>query len=222
MSTTFEGKVRRVLVCGRHEHVFESCCGLVDEFRDSGCEVTPWPSNGDKPAGRLGEFDLVWVHTHDGSITADEAIVIGMAHAWGIPAYSQIEPASIALKKMITTVLDARSALTLADDVLPRAPAVMPFQHYYARVAAKRGYANEGAKECLVLLMEEIGELARAIRKTEGLVRHGRDLVHQGHELADVFLYVIHMANILEIDLSQAVLDKEILNAARALASNQR
>jgi NTP pyrophosphatase (non-canonical NTP hydrolase) len=67
-------------------------------------------------------------------------------------------------------------------------------------------------------MVEEVGELARAVRVDEGLVRHGRSSHNdKKSELADVFLYVVHMANILGIDLATTVQDKEIRNLRRFL-----
>ena len=70
-----------------------------------------------------------------------------------------------------------------------------------------RGYSKEDAKDTLVLMLEEMGELARSIRKRAGLIRYGSYLdTDEGLELADVFLYVIHLANVLKIDLGSVSL----------------
>jgi len=68
-------------------------------------------------------------------------------------------------------------------------------------------------------MVEEVGELAREIRKRERLVRHGASTgSSESRELADIFLYVIHMANVLDIDLARVVQDKELINLQRASA----
>lgn len=90
-------------------------------------------------------------------------------------------------------------------------------QSYYARAAAMRGYGSESPRDCLLLLTEEVGELARAIRKSAGLVRHGSYAdADSCAELADVQLYVVHLANVLGVDLGRAVAEKDAVNAARA------
>ena len=67
-------------------------------------------------------------------------------------------------------------------------------------------------------MLEEFGELARALRKHEQLTRHGADLAtNEALELADVFIYVVHMANILNLDLSQAVQQKELINIQKLI-----
>ena len=66
--------------------------------------------------------------------------------------------------------------------------------------------------------LEEFGELARALRKREQLTRHGADLAtNEALELADVFIYVVHMANIHNLDLSQAVQQKELVNIQKLI-----
>ena len=62
------------------------------------------------------------------------------------------------------------------------------------------------------------GELARALRKRIKLTRHGKPIANQEDlELADVFLYVVHMANILKIDLASVVQRKELLNIQKLI-----
>jgi NTP pyrophosphatase (non-canonical NTP hydrolase) len=69
-------------------------------------------------------------------------------------------------------------------------------------------------------MVEEVGELARALRKREKLARHGSyGGVNESHELADVFLYIVHMANVLGVDLADVVRDKEALNLAKFVAT---
>ena len=47
-------------------------------------------------------------------------------------------------------------------------------------------------------MLEEFGEFARAIRKRQNLRRDSKGRVGQEeHELADIFIYVVHMANVL-------------------------
>jgi len=67
-------------------------------------------------------------------------------------------------------------------------------------------------------MVEEVGELARALRKKQRLTRHGSVIRNaESLELADVFMYVIHMANILRIDLGQVVQQKELINIEKLL-----
>ena len=67
----------------------------------------------------------------------------------------------------------------------------------------------------MLLLTEEVGELARAIRKRVGLARSGGSASDPAAELADVQLYVLHLANVIGVDLADAVAAKEQVNHAR-------
>jgi NTP pyrophosphatase (non-canonical NTP hydrolase) len=101
----------------------------------------------------------------------------------------------------------------------PPVPALKAFQQYYRRAALTRGYSKERPKDCLLLMVEEVGELARALRKREKLTRHGSyPESSEAQELADVFLYVVHMANVLGLDLAEIVQKKEFINLEKFLA----
>ncbi|MBE7498988.1 MAG: hypothetical protein HS113_01495 [Verrucomicrobiales bacterium] len=164
--------------------------------------------------------DFVWFFAPGGYVGPTGALEVGFARANGIPVYSDTPLDDTVLKGFVMLV---DSPLTVCDHfkshrVPPPPPAVKTFQNYYRRVALERGYSNENAKDCLLLMLEEFGELARALRKRMHLVRHGKQIPnHESSELADVFIYVVHMANILKLDLSKAVQDKELLNIRKLI-----
>ncbi|MDB5159840.1 MAG: MazG protein [Candidatus Saccharibacteria bacterium] len=95
------------------------------------------------------------------------------------------------------------------------ADGISRLQVYYAETAKRRGWDEETAKETVLLLAEELGELARAVRKHEGMNRDHVYDVELGEELADVQLYLIHLANQTGVDLGAAVIAKEVTNEAR-------
>jgi NTP pyrophosphatase (non-canonical NTP hydrolase) len=68
----------------------------------------------------------------------------------------------------------------------------------------------------LVLLMEEVGELARALRGRIGLkfsdTTRKTDLVE---ELADVQIVLLGLASLLEVDMDDAMVAKEAKNRNR-------
>ena len=164
---------------------------------------------------------FVWLHAPDGYVGPSAALEIGFARASGIPVFCQNQVESEAFRPLVTVMPSpARVASLLrTHELSPPAPAVRSFQAYYARAALERGYERENAQNCLLLMLEEFGELARAIRKKEGLKRSSKAAVSdQAQELADVFIYVVHMANILNLDLADAVRAKERINIQRFLA----
>ena len=66
---------------------------------------------------------------------------------------------------------------------------------------------ERSAAEKIVLLVEEVGEVARSIRLQEGL--HSRKSAplntdHLGDELVDVLNYLLDIANHYEIDMDEA------------------
>ena len=91
-------------------------------------------------------------------------------------------------------------------------------QAYIAEMVAVRGWEGETPQDTLLLLTEELGELAKEVRKacthiqTDQDTRGREDL--QG-EAADVFLMLLALCRTLDIDLTQAFIDKEIINCDR-------
>jgi NTP pyrophosphatase (non-canonical NTP hydrolase) len=91
-------------------------------------------------------------------------------------------------------------------------PALEVFRHYYRQTAAQRGYERQ-LEGCLLLMVEEIVELARAVKERQCMVLDKANVTDsEMQELADVCVYVIHMANILQRDLGEVLKDRERLN----------
>ena len=165
---------------------------------------------------------FVWLHAPDGYVGLSAALEVGFAHAQGVPVFSRTEVSDLAMRAFVQEVgsIEAVVSLVKGNKLPVPTPNLGTFQHYYKRVASQRGYERESAQNCLLLMIEEVGELARAIRKREKLIRHGPSgRVNESQELADVFMYVIHMANILGLDLGSAVRDKELLNITKFVGS---
>jgi NTP pyrophosphatase (non-canonical NTP hydrolase) len=68
-----------------------------------------------------------------------------------------------------------------------------------------------------VLLVEELGELATALRARMGLLMSEEDEPEKTVrlELADCLIYILHMANQTGINLTSALRKKERINAAK-------
>lgn len=89
-------------------------------------------------------------------------------------------------------------------------------QSYFEAVMKERGFNEQTAKDKLLLLVEEVGELAKAIRKHENIgIDYTRienyDSIES--EVADVFIVLISLCNVLNIDLFEALDEKEKLTA---------
>ena len=158
---------------------------------------------------------FVWLHAPDGYVGPSAALEVGYAAACGVPVISDVArlPGLVIAAPNISAAVAWYRAV---HHVVPT-PAFRAFQHYYRRVAVQRGYATEDAQKCLMLMVEEVGELARALRNDAGLARH-REIgasSETAHELADVLIYVFHMANVLKLDVATFLRDKELINAHR-------
>jgi NTP pyrophosphatase (non-canonical NTP hydrolase) len=242
------GQADRVLNCeivlsGSYRKGFEALKAVYEEFRDLGCtilsptnvsivreddgfvymqgEETQTPEGiEDRHLKAIQRANFVWLHAPEGYVGPTAALEVGYANAVGVPVYAQEEPTDAIVRSFVRIVESPSSVLKgRTQHPEPPAPALNAFQEYYKRAAIHRGYTKEQPKDCLLLMVEEVGELARALRKREKLVRHGSYKgSNEAHELADVFLYVVHMANVLGLDLAGIVQKKEIINVEKFLA----
>ena len=161
--------------------------------------------------------DFVWLHAPDGYLGPSGAFELGTAASAGVPVFTSIEPRDVSLRDFVKIVSSPREAAAIcrAQSIANPGEGLRGLQVYYDRVAHARGWASESAVESMVLLTEEVGELARAVREHVGLARHRGLKSDPSEELADVQLYVAHLANVLKIDLAEAVSRKEAINARR-------
>lgn len=90
-------------------------------------------------------------------------------------------------------------------------------QQYVNKMIEERGFQNETLKDVMLLLTEEVGELAKEVRKTIQYkldVSKAKDIDMEG-EIADVFIYLMSLCRIQNIDLLQAFKEKEQRNSKR-------
>lgn len=91
------------------------------------------------------------------------------------------------------------------------------FQKYIEEMVKIRGFQDETPKDVMILLTEEIGELAKEIRKSSDMkfdVSKERKLKLED-EIADVFMYILCMCRVKNVDLAQAFQQKEEKNMNR-------
>jgi NTP pyrophosphatase (non-canonical NTP hydrolase) len=165
----------------------------------------------------LKSADFVWLFAPDGYVGTSAAMELGQAWALGVPVFASEIPSDPVIAAKVNVVAEPSSvgSVLLTQRGLPGL-GLQRLQNYYRTTALRRGWSNESAKDTMLLLTEELGELARAVRKLEGISRHqsdgGSDVAS---ELADMQLYLVHLANGLGLDLAVAVTDKERVNARR-------
>jgi len=100
---------------------------------------------------------------------------------------------------------------------LPPDPTLRVLQNYLAAVCRERGWTKDSPSEKFVLFIEEVGELAKAMRKKAGLYEERAKQRNSSleEEFADVLSYLLDLANCFEIDLENAFRAKEIVNESR-------
>lgn len=89
-------------------------------------------------------------------------------------------------------------------------------QAYVKAVTVERGFDSNTIAQRFMMLIEEVGELARAARKSAGITfaadTHRAELEH---EAADVFILLLGLCDMLGIDLAHAFQTKEAINRKR-------
>ena len=92
-------------------------------------------------------------------------------------------------------------------------------QNYIKEVIKIRGFSEQKVQDKMLLLLEETGELAKAIRKTipEASVDFVRieNYTDIEEEVADVFIVLVSICNRLNINLYDAIIKKEEKNIKR-------
>lgn len=164
----------------------------------------------------ISQSDFLYVVNPGGYIGRSVAFEIGYALSKGIPVYSLEEPEDVALssfvkpRKHIETIkrevsvsrhkIYTREYLTLKE-----------IQNYVHRMTKLRGFETETIEHAMLLLVEEVGELAKATRNLLGLKSsRQRDLrKNVKEELADCLIYLFDIANLADVDLEDAIREKE-------------
>ncbi len=98
-------------------------------------------------------------------------------------------------------------------------------QEYIKKVIEIRGFANQRVQDKMLLLLEETGELAKAIRKTlpEASIDYNKieNYTSIEEEIADVFIVLVSICNRLDINLYKAFENKEKKNVERKWKINE-
>lgn len=91
-------------------------------------------------------------------------------------------------------------------------------QKYIKKVIQLRGFDDQSMEKRMLMLTEEVGELAKAVRKS---LKHSVDenkitnYTSVEEEVADVFIVLSSICNKLNINLIECVINKEKENARR-------
>lgn len=97
-------------------------------------------------------------------------------------------------------------------------PTLQDIQLYVKQMAEERGFADQTPLQTYLLLTEEIGELAKCIRKSHASMRidAGKQYdLDAAQEIADIIIVLACIANQLHVDMERAFRDKEEQNKQR-------
>jgi NTP pyrophosphatase (non-canonical NTP hydrolase) len=99
----------------------------------------------------------------------------------------------------------------------PKDDSLKDLQKYIWQVNIDRGFDTEDPSKKLVMLMEEVGELAKAVRKVAGMkFTDTTKRTDIEEELADVQIVLLGLASMLKIEMFDAVNAKEQKNRQRS------
>ena len=98
-------------------------------------------------------------------------------------------------------------------------------QDYISKVLELRGFSNQTVQDKLLLLIEEVGELAKSVRKFSSRAsvdeRKLSNYSNVESELADVFIVLVSVADKLNLDLFECLKQKESENINRVWKLNK-
>jgi NTP pyrophosphatase (non-canonical NTP hydrolase) len=106
--------------------------------------------------------------------------------------------------------------------VLPENPQLSDFQVYVRKLEEERGFVDTSLNQACLLLGEEVGELFKAVRKSSNMSIDSSSTVGSvDEELADVFIFLLSIANRTGISLEEAFRSKELINHRRVWEKSQ-
>lgn len=94
---------------------------------------------------------------------------------------------------------------------------IQEIQQYIWQKNIDRGFADEAVEKKMLMLTEEVGELAKAIREHVGMGFSSTTSKNDAaEEIADVLIITLGLASKLEIDIYEALAAKEAKNEQRS------
>jgi len=168
--------------------------------------------------------DILYVVNPEGYIGVSTSLEIGWALNCGVRVILQNKPTDSIIGELCEIISSPKKVdkmfSKIENDIfstLSLNTSISQLQKYISKVVVKRGFSDESTSDILLLMVEEVGELAKAIRKQIGLKVDVSDTADRriANELADVLIYLLDLANSCNVDLTKAFLDKEAENDKR-------
>lgn len=94
---------------------------------------------------------------------------------------------------------------------------LVDIQAYIKQELSERGFDNETVAQKFMLLIEEVGELAKAARRHANIkLENTATRTNLSEEFGDVLVLCLDLCNKLDINAEDALLDKEKKNKQRS------
>jgi NTP pyrophosphatase (non-canonical NTP hydrolase) len=165
--------------------------------------------------------DLLYVVNPDGYFGSSVALEIGFSLAWRTPIWSSNDfpesPHNLLVRVGTPGEAANYARSRLNNLAFPLDDGLTELQSYIKSMVGARGFERETETEIFVLLVEEIGELAKAMRYRLQLKTADSDESHKNIrlELADCLIYLLHLSNQAGVNLFAAIREKEQINASK-------
>ena len=170
----------------------------------------------------ISNSDFLFVVNPNGYIGTSTLIEIGYALALNKKIFSLDLPKDKMLRKFVISGKTIPQIIKLLPlkrhkELSELSPDLNKMQRYMRKKVIERGFDEESENDLFILLLEEIGELARIIRLYSGLKT--KETTIQNHEsldveeeIADIFIYILIFANKFGINLFRSFISKEQKN----------
>ncbi len=104
-------------------------------------------------------------------------------------------------------------------DEITESSSLRDIQKYVCKALELRGFNNQSPQDKILLLVEEVGELAKAIRKSNTNIAIDPERINNYEcvesEIADVLIVLISLCNTLNVDIFKSFIEKEAINVRR-------
>lgn len=170
----------------------------------------------------ISRSDFLYVVNPGGYIGPSATLEVGYAIASSVPVFcSEVpsEPILSAFVQVEPDILRMKQNLSRKRPFeVPRNADLSTLQSYIRRMVQLRGFGQETLRDVVLLLVEEVGELAKAVRSEIGLKMSEANRGPSksiAHELADCLIYILDVANLAGVDLESALREKEDVNSKK-------
>ena len=176
----------------------------------------------------ISNSDFLYIVNPGGYIGPSATFEIGHAVGRSVPVFCMAAPSEPMLSFFVLvepSIKKLKQVLLGGNTLrLPPKPDLLALQAYTRDLVRLRGFRDESLRDVVLLFVEEVGELARAVRHEIGLKvgigsdRRGKTVAY---ELADCLVYLLDIANLGGVNLEAALREKEELNSRKTWGTPQ-